>query len=198
MRESFKPRRGKLNTMKAGKGTRINGREKALIILTLVSISLAAIAVLDQRGRVGVPETMEAAGIADLSTEGFVTVRPQAEVINGKGVLAMTGGCYRLVAGTDAAQAESIKDALDSVTGPRPNTHELMRDALGQLGVEVVMVKVTRLEDDNFLGRTLLRRGDTLVNLDSRPSDGAALALRMGAPIYFNETLLRERGQKVC
>jgi len=184
--------------MKAGKKQHVSGREKALMLLTLVSVVLAASVLLDQRERLENPETMEDAGIQDLSTVGFVTVRPQAEVIDGRGVLAMTGGCYRLVAGTDVTQAESIKDALDAVTGPRPNTHELMRDALGQLGVELVMVKVTGLEDNNFLGQTLLRRGDMLLNLDSRPSDGAALALRMGAPIYFNETLLKEKGNKVC
>ncbi|MBI4894661.1 MAG: bifunctional nuclease family protein [Candidatus Aenigmarchaeota archaeon] len=184
--------------MRPGKDARINKREKALIILTLVSIALAASALLEQMEKIESPDTIENAGISDLSTEGFVTVRPQAEVIGGKGVLAMTGGCYRLVAGTDVGQAESIKNALDSVTGPRPNTHELMRDAFGQLGVELVMVKVTQLRDENFYGQTLLKKGDVLLNLDSRPSDGAALALRMGAPIYFNETLLKEKGQKVC
>lgn len=184
--------------MKVRNVERINKREKVLMILTLVSIALAASALLDQKEKMEKPEVMENAGISDLSTEGFVTVRPQAEVIGGKGVLAMTGGCYRLVAGTDVGQAESIKAALDAVTGPRPNTHELMRDAFEQLGVELVMVKITQLKDDNFYGQMLIKSGDTLINLDSKPSDGAALALRMDAPIYFNETLLKERGQKVC
>jgi bifunctional DNase/RNase len=177
---------------------RVNGREKILIFLTMVSIVLAATSLLNQREKIERPDTMENAGIEDLSTEGFVLVKPQAEVIGGKGVLAMTGGCYRLVAGTDVGQAESIKNALDSVTGPRPNTHELMRDAFGQLGVELVMVKITHLKDENFYGQMLLKKGDMLLNLDSKPSDGAALALRMGAPIYFNETLLKEMGHKIC
>jgi bifunctional DNase/RNase len=175
----------------------INPREKALMLLTIISIVVAALSLSQQR--VGARELIVGnADIKDLSTEGFVQVRLQAGVNGTRGVLAMQSGCYRLVAGTDVAQAESIKAALEGESGPRPNSHELMRDVFKHLGVDVVMVKVTELRGNNFIGRTILKQGDVLLNLDSKPSDGAALALRTGAPIYFNETLMKEMGEKIC
>lgn len=180
---------------KAGDG--INSREKVLILLTFMSVVVAASSLVQQKdGSAAI--SAGNADIGDLSTEGFVQVKLQASVNGTRGVLAMYDGCYRLVAGTDAGQAESIKAALEERVGPRPNSHELMRDAFRHLGVDVVMVKVTELRGNNFIGRTLLKQGDVLLSLDSRPSDGAALALRTDAPIYFNETLLKEMGEKTC
>jgi bifunctional DNase/RNase len=175
---------------------KINWREKAFIAIAAASMVFAAIVLLS-------PEKsdlakIEIATLEDLSTSGFAVVKPAAEVVGGQGVVALTGGCYSMVAGTDATQAESISNALSGVAGERPNTHDVVRDMLESLGIELVMVKVTELRGNNFHGRIILRQGDTILNLDSRPSDGIALALRTNSTIYFNETLLKERGQKIC
>lgn len=179
---------------------RINGREAGFILIALVSIIFASIVVLSEKPAEkphAVP-AMDTASIEDLSTEGFIEVEATATVIDDNGVVSLTGGCRRMTAGTDPLQAQSISDALAGEVGPRPSTHELMRDAFDNLGVDVVMVKVTELKGTNFHGKVILQKDDTLLSLDSRPSDGIALAIRTDAPIYFNETLIDEQGRRIC
>ena len=174
-------------------------REKGLIALAAVAVAFSVFVIIyDRPVPQEVPTSALAASVEDLSTDGFVEVQAAAETVNGEGVISLTGGCHRITAGTDPGQAESVKNALDGVIGPRPNTHELMRDAFEALDIEVIMAKVTELRDSNFYGKILLRQGDTILSLDSKPSDGIALALRTDAKIYFNQTLLQEQGQKVC
>lgn len=180
-----------------GRNEGLRTRERILIAIAVVSIIFATVAIVNSGNREILRE-IEMTSIEDLSTNGFVAVEPAADVIDGEGVIALTGGCYSMAAGTDTVQAASIKDALDGITRERPNTHDVMRDAFDSLGIEVVMVKVTDLRGSNFLGRIILQQGDTLLNLDSRPSDGIALAIRTNSTIYFNETLLKERGRNIC
>lgn len=176
---------------------KINRREKAFIAIAAVSILIAALSVFDSRGADVLPD-IEKAGIQELSTEGFVAVKPMADVVDGQGAVSLTGSCYRMVAGTDVSQAESIRDGMNKMTNERPNTHELMRDIFKALDIEVVMVKVTDIKGDNFHGRLILQQGDTVLSMDSKPSDGIAIAIRTNSTIYFNETLLKQSGQKIC
>lgn len=165
--------------------------------ITFVAVVLVTAVLLTPKQNFSVA-SLEQASIKDLSTEGFVAVRPTVDVSDGNGLIGLTGGCFRMVAGTETGQAQSIRDGLEDVTGPRPNTHELMRDAFDSLGIKILMVKITELRGNNFFGKLLLQQGNTLLALDAKPSDGIALAIRTGAPIYFNETLLKERGEKIC
>jgi len=176
----------------------ISAREKILIAVTLFSIVLAGVALSSEKKIAQSVTDLERASVNDLSTEGFVTVKPLADVQDGRGLISLTSDCYRVIAGTDENQAESIRNGLDDVTGPRPNTHDLMRDLFDALDIQLIMVKVTELKGENFYGKVILQQGDIILNLDSKPSDGIALATRTGAPIYFNETLMVERGQKTC
>lgn len=175
---------------------KVSGREKGFMVVALASIVLAAYVVF-----YGQPANVAGADISaieDLSTEGFVEVEAAAAVVDGRGAVSLTGGCVRMTAGTEPDQAQAISDGINEVVGPRPNTHDLMRDAFDMLDIELLMVKVTELRDRNFHGKVLLRQGDTILSLDARPSDGVALAVRTGSKIYFNETLLNDLGQRVC
>lgn len=173
-------------------------RELGFMVVALAAILLSASVMFSGSGRTGSSIEPPVVDLEDLSTEGFVQVRPDAEVVGGRGVISLTGNCYRMVAGTDEGLAESIRDGIDGVTNQRPNTHEVMRDAFESFGIELLMVKVTELRESNFHGKIALQRGDDVLVLDSKPSDGIGLAVRMNGTVYFNETLLKERGQKVC
>ncbi len=178
---------------------RIGWREAGFIIVAFAAILLSTTLIFSGREDVG--RTVEDASLVnleDLSTEGFVQVRPDANVVEGRGVISLTGNCYRMVAGTDETLAESIRDGIDGVTNQRPNTHEVMRDLLESFDIDLLMVKVTELRENNFYGKIIVQRNDDILVLDSKPSDGIGLAVRMNGTIYFNETLLKERGQKVC
>jgi uncharacterized protein len=87
-----------------------------------------------------------------------------------------------------ANEAQSIAIAYNNQTPPRPLTHDLMKNVLGLLDVEVVKVQVTRLTDNTFFGRIHLRKeGIEDMDLDARPSDAIALALRYRVPIFVHK-----------
>ena len=136
--------------------------------------------------------------IPDLSTTGFVKVDASAAVFGDSGFVSLTGGCYQLTANTEASQAQSISDGIDKKVGPRPGTHDLIKDIFDNLKIKVVMVKIVDLRNDTFYGRLILSGEDKILNLDSRPSDGIAIAVRTGAPIYIKEGLLAQQGKNIC
>jgi bifunctional DNase/RNase len=89
-----------------------------------------------------------------------------------------------------ANEAQSIAIAFNEQTPPRPLTHDLMKNVLGLLDVEVVKVQVTRLTDNTFFGRIHLRKeGIEEMDVDARPSDAIALALRYRVPIFVHKAL---------
>jgi bifunctional DNase/RNase len=89
------------------------------------------------------------------------------------------------------AEGLSILSQLDEgVVPPRPLTHDLMTSVLGELRAQVVRAVVTELRDGTFYARLVLRADGRDVEVDSRPSDAIALALRAKAPIYCEAEVL--------
>ncbi len=75
---------------------------------------------------------------------------------------------------------------------PRPLTHELLFSILQQTGVAIERTEVTKLEDSTFYANLVLKRGDEKFDVDARPSDAIALAVRSGAPIFVHEDVIDE------
>jgi hypothetical protein len=92
--------------------------------------------------------------------------------------------------GTEEARA--IAMALEGITTPRPMTHDLLRDVLGSLEVQLVRVTVTELREATFFAELELQAAGKTVRVSSRPSDAVALAVRADAPIYASEEVLAE------
>ena len=136
--------------------------------------------------------------ISELSTVGFVEVKPDAGIIDNSGVVSLTGGCYQVTANTDVVQAESIINGLEGKIPVRPSTHDLMKEVFETMNIKVLMVKVVDLKDNNYIGRLIVKQGDKILSLDSRPSDGIAIAVRTNSTIYFKESLMKERGKYIC
>ncbi|MBZ0253043.1 MAG: bifunctional nuclease family protein, partial [Candidatus Methylomirabilis sp.] len=80
-------------------------------------------------------------------------------------------------------EAAAITSALEKVVPPRPMTHDLLRSSIEALGAEVVDIAVTELRDKTFYAVVTLRTPGGEVQIDARPSDSIALAVRCGAPI---------------
>jgi bifunctional DNase/RNase len=93
-----------------------------------------------------------------------------------------------------APEATAIALALDGVDTPRPMTHDLMRDVLEELAVDVERVVVTELRDKTFFAELHLIHGDERLVVSSRPSDAIALAVRTGTPIYASDDVVDEAG----
>lgn len=89
-------------------------------------------------------------------------------------------------------EARAIALALEGVATPRPMTHDLLRDVLGAVEVNVVSITVTELRESTFFAELELQTGDRTIRVSSRPSDAVALAVRVDAPIFASEQVLAE------
>jgi len=91
-------------------------------------------------------------------------------------------------------EANAIALQLENVSTPRPMTHDLLKSAIAQLDARVTRIVINDLRDSTFFAQirvTVTRSGaDTMLELDARPSDAIALALRTEAPIYVAQSVL--------
>lgn len=92
------------------------------------------------------------------------------------------------------AEAEAIALRLQEVPVARPLTHDLLNSVIGALGGTVRQVVVNDLNNDTFYARILLDVNGKSVEIDSRPSDALALAVRVQVPIYADEEVLKKAG----
>ena len=96
-----------------------------------------------------------------------------------------------------APEATSIAFALQGVAMPRPLTHDLLRNVLADLSVDVERIVVTELRDGTFYAEIELVQGGRTVKVSSRPSDAIALAVRASVPIFAEEAVLAEAGIEI-
>lgn len=89
-------------------------------------------------------------------------------------------------------EAQSIALALEEVQMPRPMTHDLFCNILEELNIEIREVLISSLTDGTFFSKISLAGESGSGEVDSRPSDAIALALRVGAPIYVTEAVMEE------
>lgn len=135
------------------------------------------------------------------STEGYTKVWPGGvlEVIDSTIVAGVN--CTALVADTTAERAQGIADALSNTTGARPDTWASWATSMRSFNITVEAVQIQRYDGKFYYSDVLLRgftEQEKLLRLDMRPSDAIALAIRAGAPIYINSTLLAEVGKDIC
>jgi hypothetical protein len=92
------------------------------------------------------------------------------------------------------AEADAIAVQLQDVSVARPLTHDLLRSVIDTLGAQVDHIIVNDLSNDTFYARIVLAVNGGSMEIDSRPSDAIALAVRVKVPIYANETVLDKAG----
>jgi hypothetical protein len=116
-----------------------------------------------------------------------------------------SGGAYALVLGEvegnrrlpiiiGAFEAQAIALELEKIQPPRPMTHDLLRDTFQELDVDVTEVVIDELREGTFFAKIRYRHNGDEHQLDSRPSDAVALAVRVDAPIYVAPMVLDEAG----
>ena len=89
-------------------------------------------------------------------------------------------------------EASAIAMKLQGLTADRPLTHDLFATALESLGVRVDRVVISTLAEETYHARLLLERDGTTFEIDSRPSDALALAVRTGGRIFASEAVLEQ------
>ena len=92
------------------------------------------------------------------------------------------------------AEADAIAVKLQGVAVPRPLTHDLLSSVIDSLGASIDSIIVSELKNDTFYAKIILNVDGEQMEVDSRPSDALALAVRVGAPIYVDETVLDKAG----
>jgi bifunctional DNase/RNase len=91
-----------------------------------------------------------------------------------------------------APEATAILAKLQNTETPRPMTHDLLRTIVEEMGATVVRIAVTELRDNTFYARIVLTRNGDELEIDSRPSDAIALAVRVNAPIFAADEVIAE------
>ncbi len=91
-------------------------------------------------------------------------------------------------------EAAAILMKLQGATTPRPMTHDLVTDILGQLQAQVTRITVTELRENTFYAKITVQQDGTEIEVDSRPSDAIALAERFRARIYVADEVIEESG----
>ena len=89
-------------------------------------------------------------------------------------------------------EANAIALEMEKVATPRPMTHDLLKNLLGELDARVERIVINDLRENTFFARIHLIRGDATLSVDSRPSDAIALALRSRADIFVEEEVLEK------
>jgi len=87
-------------------------------------------------------------------------------------------------------EADAITVSLQEVEVARPLTHDLLRNTLVELGARVVEIQISDLRDDVFFARIVLSVNGKTVEIDTRPSDALALAVRVNATVYVAEKVM--------
>jgi uncharacterized protein len=88
-------------------------------------------------------------------------------------------------------EANAIAIEIEKLAAPRPMTHDLMRNLIGNLNARLERIVITEIKDDTFHAVLWLRQGADSVTVDARPSDAIALALRLDCPIYVSEHVMQ-------
>lgn len=91
-------------------------------------------------------------------------------------------------------EANAIALKITGITPDRPITHDLMASTLGQLDIGLSRIVVTSLANDVFYARLHMKREGRDLDVDARPSDAIALAVRMECPIYVSDEVLDKAG----
>ena len=87
-------------------------------------------------------------------------------------------------------EAASIASALQKIDFERPMTHDLFKNFIARMDVNLTKIEVCDLRENTFFARLIFSSGDKTFTMDSRPSDAIALAVRFEAPIYVDEKVI--------
>jgi bifunctional DNase/RNase len=111
-------------------------------------------------------------------------------------ILQEKGGDRLLPIWIGAAEADSILMEINNVKKERPLTHDLCKSLIAGLGGELRRVQITRVAKGTYYAEMHIVRGGEVIQVDARPSDSIAIALRFPAPIFADESLLVAMGEE--
>ncbi|MBU3896668.1 MAG: bifunctional nuclease family protein [Nanoarchaeota archaeon] len=133
--------------------------------------------------------------VTHYSSDGYVIVDTLS--IDGNTII-MGNGCKAIIADTSPERAYSIQLGLDKVIVGRPITHDTVSEILKSFNITLEAVKINGYDGQYYYSDMIMSNNEKVLSLDVMPSDAIAIALRLDAPIYINQTLLNEVGLDIC
>ncbi|MFN1833977.1 bifunctional nuclease domain-containing protein [Balneola sp. MJW-20] len=109
-------------------------------------------------------------------------------------ILSESEGGRRLPIIIGSFEAQAIALELENIKPPRPMTHDLLKNLVLSFDAEFKYVLINELSEGTFYAQIVFDRDGELVEIDARPSDAIALAVRFRADIFVNEEVLDEAG----
>lgn len=94
-------------------------------------------------------------------------------------------------------EANAIAMELEGLKPPRPFTHDLIKSILSAIDIKILKVVVNKLENETFYATIVLEKGGELFELDARPSDSIAIALRTGVSIFVEEEVMEKSATSI-
>lgn len=132
----------------------------------------------------------EVHGPSELVEVNVEAVYAREDGSNREHFVVLRDGGRRMPIVIDPCNAHSISLPLDGAVPDRPLTHDLIKAMLDKLDAVVDRVVIDDLWSTTYYAKIFIKRGGVEVEIDSRPSDALALAVRCGAPIYVSESIL--------
>ena len=123
-------------------------------------------------------------------TEIKVDVAPQT--------IILSSNCSSMALPLNDLQVYSIKNALQKKIEVRPTTHDTFKALIENYNITLELVKITEMKDDVYLSEMIFKSGNKVLNLDAKPSDAIAIALRTGNKIYMKKSILEKTGKYSC
>lgn len=105
-------------------------------------------------------------------------------------VLKEAEGNRLLVISIGLTEATAIAVAIEGIEAPRPMTHDLLAHLIRRLQAEIIRVVIHDLRNETFIGQLDIKTEKGILEVDCRPSDAVAIAMRTGSPIYVTEGVL--------
>jgi hypothetical protein len=122
-----------------------------------------------------------------------------ADYLKVSGTTILIGNnCTAIVADTSQERAQSIDDGIKGIINERPNTHDTFVAVLKSFNITLDSVYIERFDGNFYYSDLILKSGDKVLKLDTKPSDAIALAVRTNSTVYINKTMLQEIGKNVC
>lgn len=119
-----------------------------------------------------------------------VSLVTQARVV----ILKEVEGDRHLPIWIGAFEAEAIAMELQGISSPRPLPYDLLRSIIGELGAEINRIVITEINNDVYYARIIVQQNGMGVEIDSRPSDAIALAVRAKVPIFVDDSVMARAG----
>lgn len=167
---------------------------REVMALGAVAALLGVLVVSGMTGLVLYDLLPESQALPVLSTDGY----DQAVVEPNLFSVHLRTDCRTIEIVTNEFQALSIRKGMDGRRDFRPETHDIVQDILETFEMDVIMAKIEKVVQGTYYAKLIIRQDNRILNLDAKPSDAIAIAVRAGAPVYVHGDVLDQFGQRVC